>query len=140
MIIHILNLVQNIPVTTTQTRTGLRINKRNYYLLFCRQLHTRHYLDLCLSRTLNLPLEGKCLVLIDDSQYILTLDYTIKMLKIHERHQCGIPVVIQGETGVGKTALVEMLSKLWNHSLCFELKKLQTRLLEYMILKLEGWI
>ena len=38
------------------------------------------------------------------------------MLNIHERKQCGVPVVIQGETGVGKTALIELLSKLWNVS------------------------
>lgn len=39
------------------------------------------------------------------------------MLNIHERHECGVPVIIKGETGVGKTALVNMLSKLWSHSL-----------------------
>lgn len=56
----------------------------------------------------------------DDSKYILTPDYTVKMLNIHERCKCGVPVIIEGETGVGKTALVEMLSKLWNHSLLLE--------------------
>ena len=39
------------------------------------------------------------------------------MLEIHERFECGIPVIIEGETGVGKTALVEMLSILWNDAL-----------------------
>ena len=39
------------------------------------------------------------------------------MLEIHERFECGVPVIIEGETGVGKTALVEMLSILWNDSL-----------------------
>lgn len=38
------------------------------------------------------------------------------MLNIHERKECGMPVIIEGETGVGKTCLVEMLSKLWNES------------------------
>ena len=45
---------------------------------------------------------------------MLTIDYALKMLDIHERYQCGIPVVIEGETGVGKTALLDMLSTLWN--------------------------
>ena len=54
---------------------------------------------------------------IDDSKYVLTLDFAIKMLNIHERAECSIPVIIEGETGVGKTALIEMLSKLWNFSL-----------------------
>ena len=37
------------------------------------------------------------------------------MLKINERRMCGVPVLIEGETGVGKTALIEMLSLLWNN-------------------------
>ena len=36
------------------------------------------------------------------------------MVNIHQRRSCGIPVIIEGETGVGKTALLEMLSILWN--------------------------
>ena len=38
------------------------------------------------------------------------------MLEIHERMVSGVPVIIEGETGVGKTALLEMLSILWNTS------------------------
>ena len=55
--------------------------------------------------------------IIDDSEYVLTLDYTLKMLNIYECFECGVSVVLEGETGVGKTALVEMLSKLLNQSL-----------------------
>lgn len=77
-------------------------------------------LDCYISRALNIELEGNCLNVIDDSSYVLTLDYTIKMLNIHERRMCGMPVIIEGETGVGKTALIEMLSKLWNLSLLNE--------------------
>ena len=58
----------------------------------------------------------KTLRLIDENNYVLTLDYTLKMLNINERYECGVPVIIEGETGVGKTELLEMLSKLWNHS------------------------
>ena len=47
---------------------------------------------------------------------MLTPDYTMKMITIHERFECGVPVIIRGETGVGKTALVNMLSHLWSHS------------------------
>ena len=50
-------------------------------------------------------------------QYVMTLDFAVKMLTIHERRLCGIPVVIKGETGVGKTFLLETLSALWNHAL-----------------------
>ena len=87
-------------------------------LLFCSENQDRKVLDQYLARALGLPLEkGKCLSAIDDSNYVLTLDYTIKMLNIHERYECGVPVIIKGETGVGKTALVEMLSRLWSHAL-----------------------
>ena len=47
------------------------------------------------------------------------------MLEIHERFECGVPVIIEGETGVGKTALVEMLSILWNDTLQPEWDNLQ---------------
>ena len=70
---------------------------------------------------------------IDDSAYVLTLDYTIKMLNIHERYECGVPVIIEGETGVGKTALIEMLSKLWNQSLLLEWKKQRDRVVEFFV-------
>ena len=61
--------------------------------------------------------KGDRLSAIDESAYVLTLDYAIKMINIHERLQCRVPVIIEGESGVGKTALVEMLQKLWSHSL-----------------------
>ena len=94
-------------------------------------------MDKCLSRALNIPLnDKKRLTAIDDENYVLTLDFAIKMLQIHERHECGEPVIIQGETGVGKTALIQMLSKLWNVSLDMELKRLRGRLLEFLEEKL----
>ena len=98
-----------------------------------RELHQREYLDKCLSRALNIPLnDKKRITAIDDENYVLTLDFTIKMLQIHERRECGEPVIIQGETGVGKTALIQMLSKLWNTSLDTKLKQLREQLLEFL--------
>jgi len=71
-----------------------------------------------MSRALNVPLtkEGH-LSAIDESAYVLTLDYALKMINIHERLLCRVPVILEGESGVGKTALVEMLQKLWSQSL-----------------------
>ena len=57
-------------------------------------------------------------------------------LKYAHRYQCGVPVIIEGETGVGKTALVEMLSKLWNHALLLEWKRKCSRLLDLIKMKL----
>ncbi|XP_074854696.1 E3 ubiquitin-protein ligase rnf213-alpha-like [Carettochelys insculpta] len=47
-----------------------------------------------------------------DESYQLTLDNTMKMLAIHLRFQCGIPVIIMGETGCGKTKLVQFMCSL----------------------------
>ncbi|XP_008298790.1 E3 ubiquitin-protein ligase rnf213-beta [Stegastes partitus] len=47
-----------------------------------------------------------------DSTYELTADNVMKMLAIHMRFRCGIPVVIMGETGCGKTRLVRFLCTL----------------------------
>ena len=89
-------------------------------------------LDGFLSRALNVELDKKKRIsIIDESEYVLTLDYTIKMLNIHERYECGVPVIIEGETGVGKTALVEMLSKLWNQSLLLEWRRKRTNIIEF---------
>jgi len=100
-------------------------------------------LDELLSRALGLPFENKedgqiCLPLIDESSYVLTLDYAIKMLSIHERRECGMPVIIEGETGVGKTALVEMLSKLWNYSWNSVQRRNKDDLLAFLLKNLQG--
>ena len=54
------------------------------------------------------------------------------MLNIHERRECGVPVIIQGETGVGKTALINMLSKLWNHALIKEWRAVKIRIIDIL--------
>jgi len=61
-----------------------------------------------------------------------------QMLNIHERRQCGIPVIIEGETGVGKTALINMLSKLWNHALIDEWRKVKGRIVQELYDKAKG--
>ena len=105
----------------------------------CSQLYTREYLDCYISRALDVPLdEHGRLGPVDDSAYVLTLDFAIKMLNIHERAECGVPVIIEGETGVGKTALVETLSKLWNYSLLKNWNLHRARLMEYITRKLGG--
>ena len=53
------------------------------------------------------------------------------------RYHCGVPVIIEGETGVGKTALVEMLSKLWNYALVVQWKRRCGQLLDKMKSKLK---
>ena len=89
-------------------------------------MYKRQVLDEYLAKALSLPLSEvtedivvgtryKRLELVDNNNYVLTLDYALKMINIHERRECGMPVIIEGETGVGKTELLKMLSKLWNY-------------------------
>ena len=47
-----------------------------------------------------------------DNTYVLTVDNLIKILAIQMRFRCGIPVVIMGETGCGKTRLIRYMCDL----------------------------
>lgn len=47
-----------------------------------------------------------------DETYELTTDNILKMLAIHMRFRCGIPVIIMGETGCGKTRLIKFICEL----------------------------
>ena len=49
-----------------------------------------------------------------DESYELTTDNVKKMLAIHMRFKCNIPVIIMGETGCGKTRLVRFMCRLYN--------------------------
>ncbi|XP_065844224.1 E3 ubiquitin-protein ligase rnf213-alpha-like isoform X2 [Oscarella lobularis] len=44
-----------------------------------------------------------------DQSYDLTTDNMIKILAIHMRFRCSIPVVVMGETGCGKTRLIRFM-------------------------------
>lgn len=46
-----------------------------------------------------------------DENYSLTLDNFFKMCLIVQRMRANIPIIIMGETGVGKTALIDHLVK-----------------------------
>ncbi|XP_028266969.1 E3 ubiquitin-protein ligase rnf213-alpha-like isoform X1 [Parambassis ranga] len=47
-----------------------------------------------------------------DETYELTTDNMLKMMAMHMRFRCGIPVIIMGETGCGKTRLIKFLCEL----------------------------
>ena len=83
--------------------------------LLCRTKSDPNRIQNWVSRALSLSVQELQAVL-SESNYVLTLDYAVKMINIHERKLSGLSVVIQGETGVGKTCLLETLSKLWNLS------------------------
>ncbi|CAD5126001.1 DgyrCDS14181 [Dimorphilus gyrociliatus] len=47
-----------------------------------------------------------------DDTYELTMDNCLKILAIHMKLKCKIPVIIMGETGCGKTRLIDYYSRL----------------------------
>lgn len=116
-------------------------------------MYKRKILDEYLARALSLPLSEvtekiigtnekglsveevhfKTLKLIDDSNYVLTLDFALKMINIHERRKCGMSIIIEGETGVGKTELLKMLSKLWNYKYVIQHKNYEQQLKNALI-------
>ena len=59
-----------------------------------------------------------------DSNYVFVSDNYIKMIRILLNIESNIPVILMGETGVGKTKLLEILSKLYGKS-HFEWETLQ---------------
>ena len=80
-------------------------------------LGTRKRLEELLAHAISIEKTETISKLIEEEEYVLTVDFLLKMLNIHERRMCKYPVVLVGETGVGKTKLLEFLSKLWNKTL-----------------------
>ena len=77
-------------------------------------LQQRTTLDRYLAQALSLTLKNGRIACIDNNNFILTLDFTMKLLSIHERVACRSPCVIEGKTGVSKTALTRMYAILRN--------------------------
>ena len=63
--------------------------------------------------------EGENLIslleIIDKDDYVITTDNFRKMILILYRIIANIPVILMGETGCGKTALIKKLNKLLNN-------------------------
>eukprot|EP00761_Pharyngomonas_kirbyi_P005972 gb/GECH01005978.1/.p1 GENE.gb/GECH01005978.1/~~gb/GECH01005978.1/.p1 ORF type:complete len:4701 (+),score=834.10 gb/GECH01005978.1/:1-14103(+) len=49
--------------------------------------------------------------IIDSTGYVMTSDFAFKMIYVHECKMSGKPIIIEGETGVGKTELLSLYSK-----------------------------
>lgn len=67
---------------------------------------------------------------LQEMNYILTPDFAMKMININECQECRSPLIISGETGVGKSFLIEAVSKLWNLSAVGSIKELKSSLLK----------
>ena len=124
--------------------TTVQHNYYNTLVLFYlyRELKEQKTLQDCLWTALQIRNDPSqsALSVLQNQGYVLTLDYLLKMLSVHERQQCGMPVVISGETGVGKTFLLETLSKLYNHSYQQSLSLWREYLMEYLKQQLRSLI
>ena len=86
-------------------------------IFYYREINSPKQLHKHLSSALSVSLNERSEIdEIVNARYVLTKDFTLKMLNIHERKECGMPVIIEGDTGVGKTFLIEIMSLLWNKS------------------------
>ena len=95
----------------------------------------REVLDRFLSQAIDVPLtktqDGReALICVDENKFVLTLDFTMKLLNMHERVSCHIPCIIEGETGVSKTALTKMYSILRNSALKADAEKMTQKALK----------
>lgn len=104
-----------------------------FYHFNCSELRKQKDLEDYLCKALKIKLEpGGEISVLKDKGYVLTLDFLLKMIAIHERQQSGVPVVITGETGVGKTFLLETLSELYNFVQQQKLNQWREKLHEFL--------
>lgn len=84
---------------------GLLLQRVPFNVDFDKLPRHEKLVKLCLALGIQWPVDP-------DETYELTMDNMLKILAIEMRFRCGIPVVIMGETGCGKTRLIKFLSDL----------------------------
>ncbi|XP_039201899.1 E3 ubiquitin-protein ligase RNF213-like isoform X2 [Crotalus tigris] len=92
-------------VMTPQLYTGLVLQKVPFNINFDALTRAQKIEKLCMVLGIEWPTDP-------DETYELTTDNILKMLAIEMRFRCGIPVVLMGETGCGKTRLIKYLCEL----------------------------
>ncbi|XP_048222860.1 E3 ubiquitin-protein ligase RNF213 [Perognathus longimembris pacificus] len=92
-------------VMTTELYQGLLLQRVPFNVDFDRLPRHEKLERLCLA--LGIPWATD-----PDETYELTTDNMLKILAIEMRFRCGIPVIVMGETGCGKTRLIRFLSDL----------------------------
>ncbi|XP_076122057.1 E3 ubiquitin-protein ligase rnf213-alpha-like isoform X3 [Alosa pseudoharengus] len=92
-------------IMTIELYEGLKLNRVPFNMDFDKLPRGEKIERLCNVLGIQWPLDP-------DETYELTTDNILKMLAIHMRFRCGIPVIIMGETGCGKTRLIKFLCEL----------------------------
>lgn len=85
----------------------------------------------CLSWLIDIPY-NIFVTLMNEKKFILTENFTYKLFHIHERKLTKLALIIEGETGVGKTFLLQFYSSLLNANILYGKldNKLSPRILE----------
>ncbi|KAM5170405.1 E3 ubiquitin-protein ligase RNF213-like [Mantella aurantiaca] len=92
-------------VMSLQLYEGLRLQRVPFNTDFDQLPRHEKISRLCMVLGIQWPMDP-------DETYELTMDNMLKILAIKMRFRCGIPVVIMGETGCGKTRLIKFLCHL----------------------------
>ncbi|XP_059197009.1 E3 ubiquitin-protein ligase rnf213-alpha-like [Centropristis striata] len=92
-------------IMTRELYTGLRLQRVPFNRDFEKLSRAEKIEHLCRVLGIKWPTDP-------DETYELTTDNILKMMAIHMRFRCGIPVIIMGETGCGKTRLIKFMCEL----------------------------
>ncbi|KAK6320904.1 hypothetical protein J4Q44_G00078800 [Coregonus suidteri] len=99
------NVVIKRNIMTRNLYNGLRLQRVPFNIDFDKLSRADKIERLCSVLGIKWPTDP-------DETYELTTDNILKMMAIHMRFRCGIPVIIMGETGCGKTRLIKFLCEL----------------------------
>ncbi|XP_034144887.1 E3 ubiquitin-protein ligase rnf213-alpha isoform X2 [Esox lucius] len=99
------NVVIKRNIMTRQLYNGLKLQRVPFNIDFDQLSRAEKIERLCSVLGIKWPTDP-------DETYELTTDNILKMMAIHMRFRCGIPVIIMGETGCGKTRLIKFLCEL----------------------------
>ncbi len=81
-------------------------------------LNRNHFLK-CLSWLVNTKYEI-CERIMNQMKFILTENFAYKLFHIHERKLTTLPLIIEGDTGIGKTYLLKFYSLLLNANIQYD--------------------
>ncbi|XP_026862579.2 E3 ubiquitin-protein ligase rnf213-alpha [Electrophorus electricus] len=104
-------------IMTTELYEGLKLQRVPFNVDFDKLPRGEKIERICRVLGIQWPLDP-------DETYELTTDNILKILAIHMRFRCGIPVIIMGETGCGKTRLIKFLCELQRYGVATENLKL----------------
>lgn len=97
----------NVPLTLKRLFNGQDPRMTGNYI------DDTAYYGECLSWLINIKYE-QFTTAVDQMKFILTENFAYKLFHIHERKLTKLPLIIEGDTGVGKTFLLKFYSLLLN--------------------------